>query len=269
MPRSEGAKGGHGCQGVRAAKGGRVSVGGGRVSLGVQSGGGGSSAYHDLLGAPADAENHQEGILPIGLLLTNDELHTRPRGRNHLGIGDVDRGTSTGGELATVALALDGVLRVVLIDGLAVELEGLLLEPRGDRARAEAVCASTNVRKGERFEEGSRILRSGEGSGAHSRRGAGGSRASAWPVARRRPAGTRSGRCSPSSPGPCAPGSNEPPCPSRGRSRRGRHGSPWCRTWGGSPTASGTWTPPGGSRRRPQWSRRGARSPSSKLRRES
>ena len=29
MPRSEGAKGGHGCQGVRAAKGGRVSVGGG------------------------------------------------------------------------------------------------------------------------------------------------------------------------------------------------------------------------------------------------
>ena len=170
--------------------------------------------------------------------------------------------------LALRAIAVAAHLRIVLLDGLAVELEGLLLEPRGDRARAEAVCASTNVRKGERLEEGSRILRSGEGSGAHSRRGAGGSRASAWPVARRRPAGTRSGRCSPSSPGPCAPGSNEPPCPSRGRSRRGRHGSPWCRTWGGSPTASGTWTPPGGSRRRPQWSRRGARSPSSKLRRE-
>ena len=113
---ARGRKGGAGCQGAKGAKGAKERGGAGRKGGEGseahegrgrgQSGGGGSSAYHDLLGAPADAEDREEGILAVVLPLAHDKLNPRPRGRNHLGIGDVDSGTSTGGRKAAGLLAL-------------------------------------------------------------------------------------------------------------------------------------------------------------------
>jgi hypothetical protein len=114
--RREGAKGGgRGAKGQRGRKGRKRGGSGQKGGEGSeahegrgrgQSGGGGSSAYHDLLGAPADAEDREEGILAVVLPLAHDKLNARPRGRNHLGIGDVDSGTSTGGRKAAGLLAL-------------------------------------------------------------------------------------------------------------------------------------------------------------------